>query len=260
MRLIVIATLVLAAAPQFVRAQDAASTPFQERRPATLDESPTPSATAKRTPAATPRPSATPLEIETTVPTVTPTPKPLPTSTPKPIPTAAAAPTATPTPKATPSPTAKPTPEPTPKPKPTPTPTPIPAPEVTESEGGSSSTLKELEERWEASLLTHDTTAIEKLVAEDFVGTSSSGKLGDKATLLAGAKSDRSVYKTAASGDLSVHSYGPNIAVVVGTSKETGKDSAGKSFSRAYRFTDTWVERNGEWQCVAAQAMALPKK
>ena len=50
------------------------------------------------------------------------------------------------------------------------------------------------------------------------------------------------------------------FTVVTGIAKETGNTKAGKTFTHSYRFTDTWVERNGEWQCVAAHAMALPKK
>jgi ketosteroid isomerase-like protein len=120
--------------------------------------------------------------------------------------------------------------------------------------------IKELESRWEAALLTHDTSMIEKIVADDFIGTSSSGKTGDKATLLADAKRDTNTYSTAVSSDMVVRVYAPNVAVVTGIAKETGKTKAGKAFSNAYRFTDTWVERNGEWQCVAAHAMTLPKK
>jgi ketosteroid isomerase-like protein len=120
--------------------------------------------------------------------------------------------------------------------------------------------LKAFEQSWESSYLTHDTTIVEKLVADDFVGTSSSGKLGTKATMIAEAKKDTNVYTTADSGDMTVHSFGSNVAVVTGIARESGKDKSGKAFSHAYRFTDTWVERNGEWQCVAAQAMALPKK
>jgi ketosteroid isomerase-like protein len=120
--------------------------------------------------------------------------------------------------------------------------------------------IKALEQSWESSYLTHDTTIIEKLVADDFVGTSSSGKVGTKSTLLGEAKKDTNVYKTALSSDMMVHSFAPNVVVVTGVAQETGKSKAGKEFSHAYRFTDTWVERNGEWQCVAASAMAMPKK
>jgi ketosteroid isomerase-like protein len=108
--------------------------------------------------------------------------------------------------------------------------------------------------------LSHDTAVIEKIVADDFIGTSSSGKTGDKATLLAEAKRDTNTYISAVSSDMTVRMFGPGVAVVTGIAKETGKTKAGKAFSHSYRFTDTWVERNGEWQCVAAHAMALPKK
>jgi ketosteroid isomerase-like protein len=121
------------------------------------------------------------------------------------------------------------------------------------------SRVKELESRWEAALMSRDTTAIEKIVADDFIGTSSSGKTGDKTTLLAEAKRDTNTYSSATSSDMTVKMFGPNVAVVTGVAKETGKTKAGKTFSHSYRFTDTWVERNGEWQCVAAHAMALPK-
>ena len=103
-------------------------------------------------------------------------------------------------------------------------------------------------------------TIIEKLVAEDFVGTSSSGKLGNKSTMISEARKDKSVYTSAVSGDMAVHSFGPSVAVVTGIARESGKTAGGKAFSHSYRFTDTWVERNGEWQCVAAHAMALPKR
>ncbi|MEY2561255.1 MAG: hypothetical protein QOG51_1670 [Verrucomicrobiota bacterium] len=289
MRLFVLATVFLAAA-SLVRAQDAASTPFQQRSPATTDESPTPTATvrptASTTPKPSPRPTVKPLEtstpdvIETQTPkpaaTPTSTAKPTATSTAKPTATATAKPTATATATAKPTATVKPTATATATAKPTatatttvppkstPTPTPKPSPSVdispATSDDSVASKLKELESRWEGSLLNHDTSAIEKMVAEDFIGTSSSGKQGDKATLLAEAKRDTNVYSSAVSSEMTVRTFAPNVAVVTGIAKETGKTKVGKAFSHTYRFTDTWIERNGQWQCVAAQAMALPKK
>ena len=120
--------------------------------------------------------------------------------------------------------------------------------------------MKALEQRWEGSFLTHDISIIEQLVADDFVGTSSSGKVGNKTTMIAEARKDKNIYTSATSSDMTVHFFGPSVAVVTGIARESGKTQAGKAFSQAYRFTDTWVERNGEWQCVAASAMAMPKK
>jgi ketosteroid isomerase-like protein len=120
--------------------------------------------------------------------------------------------------------------------------------------------LKALEQRWEGSFVTHDVSVLEELVADDFVGTSSSGKVGNKSTMIAEARKDKNVYTSAVSTDLNVHIYGPGVAVVTGIARESGKTPGGKAFSQAFRFTDTWMERNGRWQCVAASAMALPKK
>lgn len=122
------------------------------------------------------------------------------------------------------------------------------------------SKLKAFEQRWEGSFMTHDVSIIEQLVADDFVGTSSSGKVGNKSTMIAEARKDKNVYASAVSSDMTVHHFGPGVAVVTGIARETGKTPSGKAFSQAFRFTDTWMERNGEWQCVAASAMALPKK
>ena len=50
------------------------------------------------------------------------------------------------------------------------------------------------EERWEASFANHDVSVSEQLVAEDFIGTSSTGKVGDKKTLLNQVRNDKNVY------------------------------------------------------------------
>jgi ketosteroid isomerase-like protein len=117
--------------------------------------------------------------------------------------------------------------------------------------------LKENENRWEASVAAHDLTATEALVANDFTGVYWDGKVMNKSTLLREAKRDTDTYKSAANEKLAVHSYGPNVAVVVGTAREKGSGKDGKAFDRTYRFTDTWVERNGQWQCVAAHIMKV---
>ncbi len=120
--------------------------------------------------------------------------------------------------------------------------------------------LKALEERWEASFAKHDVSVTEELVAEDFVGTSSSGKVGTKATMIAEIKKDKNVYSSSVSEEMMVNTFGPGVAVVTGIAREAGKTASGKTFSQAYRFTDTWVQRDGKWQCVAASALPIPKK
>ena len=143
---------------------------------------------------------------------------------------------------------------------PTPTPIPVESPTISIGENDVASKLKALEQRWEGSFVTHDISIIEQVVADDFVGTSASGKVGSKATIIAEARKDKNVYASAVSSDMNVTFFGPNVAVVTGVARESGKTAAGKPFSQAFRFTDTWMERNGEWQLISASAIALPKK
>jgi ketosteroid isomerase-like protein len=121
--------------------------------------------------------------------------------------------------------------------------------------------LKGMEDKWEAAIKTHDSSAVEPMVADDFVGTTSrDGKTQTKAEMLAELKNDTDVYNSTATDSMQVHHFGNNVAVVTGGSKETGKDKDGKDFDRTYRWTDTWVNRNGKWQVVASQVTLIPPK
>ena len=95
------------------------------------------------------------------------------------------------------------------------------------------------------------------MVANDFVGVYWDGKVMNRSGVISSFKKDKDTYKSARNESLKVHSFGPNIAIVVGTAREKGSGKDGKAFDRTFRFTDTWVERNGQWQCVASQVMKL---
>ncbi len=129
-----------------------------------------------------------------------------------------------------------------------------------ESGGDTEDLIKRLEREWETGLSKHDISVIERLVADDFVGVSSTGRIGDKLTLLYDAKRDKNVYKTATARQLTVHTFGSKVAVVFGLTKETGTTANGRPFDRTYRFTDTWMLRDGKWQCIAAHAAVAGKR
>ena len=119
--------------------------------------------------------------------------------------------------------------------------------------------MRGLETRWQAAVVKHDVGVIDELIADDFVGTSSTGRLGSKSTLMYELKSDKSTYESAAARSMMVRAYGGRVAVVTGIAKEAGTTSGKKRFSSSRRFTDTWMERNGKWQCIASHATQLPK-
>jgi len=123
-----------------------------------------------------------------------------------------------------------------------------------------SAMLKDNENRWSAAIAKHDTATIESMVAPDFVGVNSRGKVQNRRAMLAELKSDKDTYTSTKAEKLDVHMYGPGVAVVVGMAHEKGTDKDGKAFDRTYRFTDTWMDRGGNWQCIASQVTLVGQR
>ena len=121
--------------------------------------------------------------------------------------------------------------------------------------------LRDMENRWEGAIGKHDAATVEAMVADDFVGVSSKpgAKVQNRRAMLANMKADKDTYTSAKNEKLDVRMFG-NAAVVVGTAREKGTGKDGKAFDRSYRFTDTWVDRAGKWQCVASQASLVSGK
>jgi hypothetical protein len=121
-------------------------------------------------------------------------------------------------------------------------------------------TLRDIEDKWEASIKLHDPAVAKAYLANDFRGVSSKGKVMTKSDLLSELKKDTDTYTSTKNGKLDVRVFGGQFAVVMGTSTEIGKDKSGKAFNRSFRWTDTWIMRGDKWQCVASQAMLAASK
>jgi ketosteroid isomerase-like protein len=122
--------------------------------------------------------------------------------------------------------------------------------------------LRDMENKWEDAIGKHDAATVETMVADDFVGVSSKpgAKVQNRRAMLANMKADKDTYTSTKNEKLDVRIFGSGAAVVVGTAREKGTGKDGKAFDRSYRFTDTWVDRNGKWQCVASQASLVSGK
>ncbi|MBA3961594.1 MAG: nuclear transport factor 2 family protein [Chthoniobacterales bacterium] len=123
-----------------------------------------------------------------------------------------------------------------------------------------STKLKQMEKDWGDALLEkdHGVAVVSGLVADDYAGINSKGKMQNKTALLDELKNDTLSSSTIDSTE--VHVYGAHIATVCGTSTEAGKGKNGKSFTHHYGWADTWMERDGKWQCIAEAGMILPEK
>ena len=120
--------------------------------------------------------------------------------------------------------------------------------------------LKQMEDAWVKALVNKDQAAVGNMIADDFAGFNPEGKHVTKSQLLDEMKKESNTLSSAANDNMDVHVYGPNLATVIGTTTEKGKDKNGKQFTRSYVWVDTWMERNGKWECIAEGVMKSPKK
>jgi hypothetical protein len=113
--------------------------------------------------------------------------------------------------------------------------------------------ILQLERDWCQSFVTNDVEANERIVADDYVGTGLDGRRFTKRDLIASLKSEpRRASDHLNEDDVTIRFYG-KAAVVNGS--ETWKDLDGKAGRNIW--TDVFVERNGRWQVVASQDLAV---
>ena len=118
-------------------------------------------------------------------------------------------------------------------------------------------TLMQMERDWAQAGLKKDAAAMDKIVADDWIGTDSEGKSSTKAEGMADLKSGAAALQSIEVGAMKVRVFG-NTAVVTGSDTEKssykGKDTSGK-----YAWTDVFVMRQGHWQAVASHSSKVAK-
>lgn len=115
--------------------------------------------------------------------------------------------------------------------------------------------LFRLEDQWTRALVRRDSAGFDRLLAPRFVYTEND-QVMTKAQLIDAVVHGSDTVESAGNEDMKAYVYG-TTAVVTGwlVVKGRGKDGA---FDRRYRYTDTWVQRSGRWQVVAAHDYLAP--
>jgi len=116
------------------------------------------------------------------------------------------------------------------------------------------SRLKEMESSWNLSILDKDRGVKfnDDLLANDFSGFNDKGVKQGKAEVLSSLNDTKGTINSVVNGDMSVTFYGDNVASIVGSHVTKGTDEAGKDYTKTTNWTDTFMERNGKWQCIAS--------
>ena len=111
------------------------------------------------------------------------------------------------------------------------------------------------ERQWAESVATGDTSAIERILADDFMGVDPKGRLYNKQQMIDETRSAPKYFVSNRLNDVKLRFYG-NIAIAQGS--ETWEKHSGER--GRFVWTDTWLRRNGRWQIVAAEDLIAPEK
>lgn len=116
--------------------------------------------------------------------------------------------------------------------------------------------LIRLENAWAAALVRRDGATFQRLLAAGFVYTEND-RLMTRDDVIRGVTAGADTVVEAHNEDMKVHSFGANVAIVTGWLVVRGRDASG-AYVHRYRFTDSWMRRDGRWQVVAAQDYLAP--
>ncbi len=129
--------------------------------------------------------------------------------------------------------------------------------EPEKTKGDETVRIRALENAWNEAEVHHDVQALSFLLGDPFSYTDDDGRFMDKALWLERIGSGVDNYDSLGNTKVEIHIFG-GTAVAVGEYHEKLK-LAGKMVSRSGRFTDTWIQQNGQWKCVASQSTLMSK-
>jgi len=112
----------------------------------------------------------------------------------------------------------------------------------------------ESERQWAESVASGDTTAVQRILADDFVGVDPKGRQYDKSQMVSDTRNAPKHFASNHLNDVKVRFYG-DTAVAQGD--ESWQQHSGER--GRFVWTDTWIRRDGRWHIVAAEDLIAPE-
>jgi ketosteroid isomerase-like protein len=116
--------------------------------------------------------------------------------------------------------------------------------------------LIQIERDWCNAGLKKDAAALGRILADDVTSISTRGVLQTKSEILADLKDKASTLTACVDTNMKVRVYG-ETAVVTGMGSRSGTYKGVAFKDRQSLWTDTFVRRDGRWQCVATQGTLI---
>jgi len=116
--------------------------------------------------------------------------------------------------------------------------------------------IDQLEESWKDAVVHRNASALESLLADDYLAITPNGTLQSKDQTLANLRSGSLQIKSLEFSDRKVRFYG-QTALVTSRAEVTGSNPEG-DFSGAYRYTRVYVRNDqGKWKIVSFEASRI---
>jgi ketosteroid isomerase-like protein len=116
--------------------------------------------------------------------------------------------------------------------------------------------IDQLEEQWREAVLKSNTAEMEKLLADDYLAITASGRLQTKEQALASLRAGRMHFKTIDISDRKVRFYG-STALVTSQAEVQGTTDDG-DVSGSYRYTRVYVrDPQGVWRVVSFEVSKI---
>ena len=120
--------------------------------------------------------------------------------------------------------------------------------------------IKKIENDWPRIIKEHDAATVKRIEADDAVFIYPDGTIGDKATDVKDMESAALTADLWEVADLKVNVIDDDSAVATGRTTVKGGKYKGQPFPYDnFRWIDTFVRRNGQWQVVAGAAIPVMK-
>jgi ketosteroid isomerase-like protein len=107
-----------------------------------------------------------------------------------------------------------------------------------------------IEQSWIEALQSHDTAALGRLLADDFLDSTWCGGVRTREQVLSGPPAAARPYHSVRLEELKVRTPGRDTAIVTGVNV---LESADPEDRVRIRFTDVFVREDGRWRAVSAQ-------
>jgi uncharacterized protein (TIGR02246 family) len=119
--------------------------------------------------------------------------------------------------------------------------------------------LINLENEWVEAVVKRDTASFDRILADDYIGIFDGSVFAPtKAQYIEYVKSIKEEILPPVIDEWKVRVYGD--AAVVMARVTIKMRLAGKETTNQSRFTDTWIKRDGRWQCVAGHNSTIAQK